>query len=141
MLDKDFHGITIRFEEHWACITTDQRLVDFLKGPGNGSVELAAYVLGRYPEIFHRQLKISKMSLAVEILIHAYLDVLSQNSAAIQERLPEPVSKPIRRFMAELHGKTSTIDCGESPVDHNRFVFDDLAPFHSLIFAVLGSLA
>lgn len=141
MLDKEFHGITIRFEDRWAHIVTDQKLVGFLKEPGTGSVALASYIQNRYAEIFHKQLQIAKMSLAVEILVHAYLDVLSQNTASIRERLPEPVSRPILHLMAELHGKTASIDCGEISVDHNRFVFDDLAPFHSLIFAVLGSLA
>ena len=141
MLDTFFHGITINFMEHWACITTNKNLMDFLERPGNGSVELAEYILTRYRELFQKDLKISKMSLAVEILIHAYLDLLSQNAMKIKDMLPEYVSKPILQLLEQLHSRTSVIDCGEISVDHNRFVFNDLAPFHALIFGLLGTLA
>ena len=141
MLDKKFHGIKIDFEDHWANVTNDKKLMDFLGTPGNGSVELANYILNRYYEIFHKLLEIPKMSLAVEILVHAYLDVLSQNAASIQNSLPQEASKPISHLIEEVHEKASTIDCGEASVDHDRLMFNALAPFHSVILAALGKLA
>lgn len=141
MQDTAFHGITISFQEHWANITTDKRLMDFLSLPGNGSVELAGYVLKRYRELFRKPLEISEPSLAVEILVHAYLDRFSQNTPSIRKVLPEPVSGPILRIADKMHERTEIINCGERSVDNNRFVFDGLAPFHPLIFAALGNLA
>lgn len=141
MQDTAFHGITISFQEHWANITTDKRLMDFLSLPGNGSVELAGYILKRYRELFRKPLKISESSLAVEILVHAYLDRVSQNAPSIRKVLPEPVSEPLLRIAGKMHERTEIINCGEKSVDNNRFVFDGLAPFHPLIFAALGKLA
>ncbi|WP_411678127.1 hypothetical protein [Caproicibacter sp.] len=141
MLETSFHGITINFSEHWASITTNEKLMTFLAQPGNGSVELARYILNRYQEIFHRNLEIPEMSLAVEILVHAYLDVFSKNASLIRNLLPKQISKPILQLTEEIHERTSIIDCGEISVDHNRFIFNNLAPFHSLIFAALGKLS
>ena len=115
--------------------------MDFLSQPGNGSVELAGYILKRYEELFQKPLDISETSLAVEILVHAYVDVLSRNAAAVQESLPKHVAGPILHFANAVHERTVVINCGERCVDSNRFVFDGLAPFHSLIFSALGKLA
>lgn len=141
MQDTKFHGITISLQEHWANIDTDKKLMDFLSQPGNGSVELAEYILKRYRELFQKPLDISEASLAVEILVHSYIDVLSQNTAAIQKLLPEHIAGPILHFANAVHERTAVINCGERAVDSNRFVFDGLAPFHSLIFSALGKLA
>ena len=128
MTDTDFHGITVDFEEHIVSITVDKKLLDFLGAPGNGSVELSNYILKRYNEIFGEPLEISKMSLAVEILVHAYIDVLTQNAKAVKNMLPREVSKLILSITEKIHERTCVIDCGEKSVDNNRFVFDDLAP-------------
>lgn len=141
MQDTGFHNICIDFQEHWAKITTDKTLMDYLSQPGNGSVELADYILQRYRDIFHEPLEITKMSLAVEILIHAYVDEISKSTGAVQKALPEHVSKAVLNFAERIHERTAIIDCGEKSVDSNRFVFDGLAPFHSLIFTALKKLA
>ena len=141
MQDKEFHNICIDLQEHWARITTDKNLMDYLARPGNGSVELANYILQRYRDIFHEPLKITEMSLAVEILIHAYVDRISKSTGELQKALPEHVSKAVLNFAEKIHERTAIIDCGEKSVDNNRFVFDGLAPFHSLIFTVLKKLA
>ncbi len=141
MTDKKFHGIKIEFADHWANVTCDKKLMDFLGAPGNGSVELATYILDRYYAIFHKLLEIPKMSLAVEILFHAYIDVISQNAAAMKTALPEEASKTIRYLLETVHERASVINCGEVSVDRNRLVFNGLAPFHPLIFAALGKLA
>ncbi|WBY64598.1 MAG: hypothetical protein ACFWUD_08195 [Thermocaproicibacter melissae] len=140
MLDTGFHNISIELQEHWARITTDEALMDFLAQPGNGSVELANYILQRYQEAFQKPLAISEMSLAVEILIHAYVDLISKSAGEIQKALPKHVSKAILNFAEKLHERTAVIDCGEKSVDNNRFVFDGLAPFHPIIFSVLRKL-
>lgn len=141
MIDSNFRGITIQFKEHWACITTDQALMDYLKEPGNGSIPLAEYIRKRYRELFHKELEISTYSLSIEILIHAYLDLLSKKSMSVRKILPENLSKPILYLVEELHEKTEVIDCGEKSVDYNRLAFDSLAPFHAVIYSALGSLA
>ncbi len=141
MLDKKFHGIKINFEDHWANVTSDKKLMDVLSTPGNGSVALATYILDRYYAVNHKLLEIPKMSLAVEILVHAYLDVLSQNTEKIQSVLPQEASKPIIQLIEEVHEKAAVINCGEASVDHNRLMFNDLAPFHSLICTALENLA
>jgi hypothetical protein len=140
MWDTGFHDISIELQEHWARIATDDALMNFLAQPGNGSVELANYILQRYQEAFQKPLAISEMSLAVEILIHAYVDLISKSAGEIQKALPKHVSKAILNFAEKLHERTAVIDCGEKSVDNNRFVFDGLAPFHPIIFSVLRKL-
>lgn len=137
MRDMGFHGITILFEKHWAHVVTDANLMAYLEAPGNGSMELAAYILDQYHALFHQNLHISQTSLAVEILIHAYLDVFTQKFMEKQDKFPRRMVGPILSLVQKLHRKTEVIDCGERSVDHNRFAFDDLAPFHSLFFALL----
>ncbi|MCI1966326.1 MAG: hypothetical protein LKJ17_09400 [Oscillospiraceae bacterium] len=141
MQDTSFHNITIDLQEHCVNITTNPELMSFLAQPDNGSVKLARYTRSQYETIFHKPLKISEASLAVEILIHAYLDRISLNALAIQKLFPEKISKPILALINKVHERTAVINCGETSVDSNRFVFDDLAPFHTLIFAALGKLA
>jgi hypothetical protein len=141
MLDTGFHNISIELQEHWAKITTDKALMDFLAQPGKGSVELADYILRRYQDVFHKPLEISRMSLAIEILIHAYVDQISKSAEELQKVLPEHIAKVILNIAEKLHERTVIIDCGEKSVDNNRFVFDGLEPFHSLIFTVLRKLA
>lgn len=141
MQDTGFNNIRIDLQKHWARITTDKNLMDYLTQPGNGSVELADYILQRYRDFFHEPLEIAEMSLAVEILIHAYVDQITKSAGEFQKALPEHVSKAVLNFAEKIHERTAIIDCGEKSVDNNRFVFDGLAPFHSLIFTVLKKLA
>lgn len=141
MTDKKFHGITINFDKHCANITSDKKLMNLLSAPGNGSVELATYILDRYYEINHKLLEVPKMSLAIEILIQAYLDVLSKNAEAVRNQLPEEASKPLLQLTEEAPEKAAVITCGEASADHNRMIYNNLAPFHSALLTVLGKLA
>jgi hypothetical protein len=115
--------------------------MDFLALPGNGSVEPAEYILHKYQTLFGKNLEISVNSLAIEILIHTYIDKFAQRSKHLTRILPAHIAQPFLRFLEITHEKTSAIDCGERPMDHNRFLFNDLAPFHSVIFAALGKSA
>lgn len=140
MLDKKFHGIKINYEDHWANVTNDKKLMDFLS-TGKSSIELATYILDRYYSVNHKLLEIPKMSLAVEILVYAYLDVLSLDTEKTQRSLPQEAAKPIMQLIEEVQEKIAVINCGEASVDHNRLMFNDLAPFHSLICTTLENLA
>ena len=52
VLDKDFHGISIRFSDKWARIVCDDNLFDFLnKEKGNTALQLAEYILSKYEQL------------------------------------------------------------------------------------------
>ena len=76
-----FNGISIHYMERMVQIKTDSPLRGYLAKPGNGSLELAEHIKGRYHEIFAKELNITKESLSVEILVHVYLDEFSHAEA------------------------------------------------------------
>ena len=113
----------------------------YLARPGNDSLILSNYILGTYYDMFHKILQISLHSLAVEILIHAYMDKLCiciTNS----ETIPfEGLDKLLKQLCQMIGSRTEVIDCGEKELDHNRFVFDGLEKFHGVIYKLLGDRA
>lgn len=72
--EKEYRGISVKYEKSWVRIVCDQILKDYLGEEGNGSLALADYALGRYKEKFGCELNIKRHSLAVEILAHVYAD-------------------------------------------------------------------
>ena len=67
-----FHEISIHYQPQLVQIVCDQNLKDYLREKGNGSLQLADYILKEYQNCQHTPLKISRDSLAIEILAHTY---------------------------------------------------------------------
>lgn len=139
--NKEYKGISISFEDRVVRIKCDEVLMNYLARPGNDALILSEYILGTYYDMYHKILQISQNSLAVEILIHAYVDKLClciQNA----ETIPfEGLDKTLKQLCQIIGSRTEIIDCGEKEVDHNRFVFDGLEKFHGVIYKLLGDRA
>lgn len=139
--NKEYKGISIRFEDRVVRILCDDVLMDYLAQPGNDAVILSKYILETYFDMFHKELEISQHSLAVEILIHAYIDKLC---LYIEQKKVFPIQgldQALNRAVAMVEERTNVIDCGERAIDSNRFVFDGLEKFHGAIYKFLGDLA
>ena len=76
--DKSLDKITINYFNKLVQITCDEALKNYLDEPGNGAVELSAHILKEYKKRQKSELKISKDSLAIEILAHTYADTFSE---------------------------------------------------------------
>ncbi len=138
--DTSFHGISIQYNNRIVRIRTDRQLLDFLDLKGNGSLELADHIHRFYRDKWDKELEISRESLAVEILIHVYCDLVFDRIDRIVDKIGKP-GRLLKDKMAFLKRATEVIDCGERAVDSNRIVFDQLAPFRQLLFRILGDKA
>lgn len=139
--NSNFHGISIRYKKQLVQIKTDKYLLDFLGEKGNGSLKLSEYILEQYKSTFGYTLEISKESLSIEILVHAYLDVLSKGIEMMSKVVSPEVLNDLILFMKKIEEHTEIIDSGEKQVDTNRHIFDSLVPFKAGIYLVLGRLA
>lgn len=139
--NNEFNGISIRYRKQMVQIKTDKFLLDFLSKKGNGSLELSEYILKAYKSIFECELAIAKESLSIEILVHAYLDVLSKGIEMMSSSLSPEVSGELIEFLQKIEGHTEIIDSGEEAVDSNRHIFDSLVPFKNTIYMILGKYA
>lgn len=139
--ETDFHNVGIRYSEHLVQIRTDAKLMKYLAEPGNGSLELADYIRDRYQIIFNEKLQISRESLSVEILIHAYLDVFSRGTEKLSVILPGEIKAKLVKCMQSIEGHTQIIDSGELAVDSNRHIFDSLVPYRQALYLMLGKNA
>ena len=83
--------------------------------------------------------KSDRDSLAVEILIHAYMDTISEKleENAEQSEIPVTVKRLLEKLCGKVQRHTDVIDCGEKEVDSNRLVFDGLSMFHESIYRLL----
>lgn len=139
--NKEYKGISISFEHRVVRIKCDEILMKYLARPGNDALIISEYILGTYYDMYQKELCISQHSLAIEILIHAYMDklcILIKNTDQIPFAGLEHVLKQLCQAIAS---RTEIIDCGEREVDGNRFLFDALVPFHSIIYKILGDWA
>lgn len=139
--NTDYNGVSVNYAEHLVRIQTDAQLLRFLGGPGNDSLNLASHIKNTYQLMFGKELNISEKSLSVEILVHAYLDVLLRSGSELSKRLSPKVFKDFIACMERMKGQTKIIDCGEKEIDPNRHVFDSLASYRYIIYAVLGKRA
>lgn len=138
---SSFDQITIHYSDRLVQITCDDALKQYLDEPGNGALALSTHILEEYKKHQASKLKISKDSLAIEILAHTYADTFSEAVSAAGDRLPAALSKAVLKLMEQVHAHTEIIDCGESAVDNNRWIWDGLAVFKKIIYAALGDRA
>ena len=93
----------------------------------------------QYQMLLGYPLKIDRDSLAVEILIHAYMDTISEKleENAEQSEIPVTVKRLLEKLCGKVQRHTDVIDCGEKEVDSNRRVFDGPSMFHESIYRLL----
>ena len=120
--DKSLDKITINYFNKLVQITCGEALKNYLEEPGNGAVELSAHILKEYKKRQKSELKISKDSLAIEILAHTYADTFSETVSSAELHLPAALSEAVLGLMKKVHAHTEIIDCGESDVDNYRWI-------------------
>ncbi len=136
--NRDFYGISIRYEDKIVRIKSDEALTDFLESPNKGSFVLAEYILIQYEEIYHKPLKINLHSLAIEIIAHVFVDTILENMSELSDSISHDIFKPVTAALESIRKHTQVIDCGEASVDNNRHVWDALEPFHGIIYGIAG---
>lgn len=134
--NKEYKGISISFENRIIRIKCDSILMNYLTNDFDALI-LSKYILETYYDMFHKILEISQVSLAVEILIHAYVDKLCLYLLDKEITHIESVDQVLSQAVESIHGRTEIIDCGEREIDNNRFIFDGLEKFHSVISKML----
>ena len=139
--DKSLDKITINYFNKLVQITCGEALKNYLEEPGNGAVELSAHILKEYKKRQKSELKISKDSLAIEILAHTYADTFSETVSSAESHLPAALSEAVLGLMKKVHAHTEIIDCGESDVDNNRWIWNGLTVFKKIIYKELGDRA
>lgn len=137
---KEFHNISIRYEDRIVRIKSDSALTHFLlssKGPN----ALAEHILESYERIYHKSLQIHIHSLAVEIIAHVFIDTISKDISILSSNISKDKLEFIQGVLESIREHTRIIDCGELSVDSNRFVWDILEPFHSILYGIVGIAA
>ncbi|WMJ88271.1 hypothetical protein [Anaerocolumna sp. MB42-C2] len=136
MWNKDFSNISIQYEDSVVRIKADDMLMNFLELPSHGSYFLSQHILNTYETIFEKPLKISNHSLAIEIIAHVFVDTILENISDFSDSISHDKLKPVIDTLEHLREHTKIIDCGESSVDNNRFIWDSLVPFHTIIYGM-----
>ena len=135
-----FEGVSICYEPKIVRIETDHALMGFLAQRGNGSRALARHILARYEAILGVPLQITERSMATEILVHAYLDVIFLRAQRTGARLGR-AGRRLAAWGGRMERHTAVIDIGERSVDGNRKVFDRLSRCYGVLRVLLGKWA
>ena len=135
---RTFQGVQLSYCEHWVEIETSDTLRRFLGGPDEDPARtLSRHILEEYDVIFGKPLHVSLPSMAVEILVHVYHDVLSAALNTTRLPLPPRAIARLREAISSIRPRAHLIDVGEPDVDHNRWVFDYLGQFCGVIESFL----
>lgn len=132
--NREFNNIGLHCREHFVLVDLDDNLKSFLDEEGIGSMELADYMKKFYSESMGKELEVSQKSLAIEVLGHVYVDHMCN----VINRTPIGKTSKGQKLIEWLKLHMDIIDCGEKPYDTNRFVWDALVPFSTMIFKVAG---
>lgn len=139
--NSNFDNITIKYSPKLVQITCNDSLKTYLKEKGNGAVKLSAFILEKFEESQGVPLHISLDSLAIEILAHTYVDSFSAAISGLDRRLPSSLRQPLEQLMNQVRYHTGIIDCGESDIDSNRWIWDKLSTYKTFIYKIMGDLA
>lgn len=118
------YSLSVEFVSKIIRIKNNSSLKNMLSNTSNGSGQAAYALKQEYRNAIGSSIDISSNSLAVEILAHVYPDKV----AHVVEDIPG-----LGYLADKIISHTDIIDCGESSVDSNRWIWDLLAPFHSMI--------
>lgn len=134
-------AITYSLSDKVIRLQNNDGLKQFLEEKGNGSLELADFLRDEYEKRFHREIAITRDSLAIEILGHAYFE---KTAAAILRFLGDSengLALSVKEQVLKLKHHADVIDCGEKSEDSNRWVWDFLAPSRGIIYGILRDKA
>ena len=135
MIERYYKEIRVEFERQKVHIYARKPVYDFLEQKSKkDALVLSEYILREYKKLYGRELKISRDSLAIEILGHVYLDHFADLAKMLK-------SSPLKALLQEMKSRTEVIDCGERSVDSNRYVWDDLEPYKKTIYVLCGKHA
>ncbi len=134
--NKGFNNISIQYDEGVVRIKADDALIKFLELPSHGSYLLSQHILKTYEKKFNKTIKISIHSLAIEIIAHVFVDTILENISDFSDSISHEKLKPVIDTLEHLREHTRVIDCGESSLDNNRFIWDSLVPFHTIIYGI-----
>lgn len=135
--NTEFHNISVECTDKLVRIKNDEALIKFLGDPKTkGALLLADYAKKLYKKEIGRELKITKDSLAIEILGHVFLDDFAKFASKLKIKKFEAVLEDIKKW-------TEVIDCGESDIDSNRHIWDDFEEkkLAGMIYALCGKNA
>ena len=130
----NINNVQLRLKLHAIKIRNDNALSDLLKVNAESSTqELIEDIKSEYFKLFVEEFKVSDHSMAVEIWGHVYAEkfadaVKNFSSINLIDRIADKIL-----YHAEI------IDIGEKGYDDNRFVWDGLAAFKSVIAGLLFS--
>ncbi|MDQ0639520.1 hypothetical protein QF042_003085 [Pedobacter sp. W3I1] len=114
--------IKVRLEPQLIRVYSNAQLWAYLDGKVEARFELMVNTIkADYEQHFGKALAISNASLIVEILVHVYCDYLGLSFNRIIQ------IKWIQALVKKLLKRAEVVDCGETGVDSNRWVWDLLA--------------
>lgn len=120
--------IIVQLVPHVVRVTTDDELEDLLSNDVKKSTaELVTAIKSQYQKEFGSVFTVSNRSMSVEIWGHAYADQLAK---WIKKRFR---FKLVAQITDKISERAGSIDIGEKGHDSNRFVWDFLASFLSVI--------
>jgi hypothetical protein len=134
--NKDFHNISIRYEDKIVRIKSDNALIEFLELPSNGSFLLSQHILKTYEQNFNKALEINHHSLAIEIIAHVFVDTILDHMSDLSNSISHNKLKSVVNALESIRRHTKIIDCGEASIDNNRHIWDLLEPFHTIIYGI-----
>ena len=132
----EFHDISVCYTEQLVQIKTDEKLLAFLKKPRRDATALSEYMKKTHEEIFGKELKISVESMAIELLIHLYVDEFVQGIEYFGKFLPLYLKAALETYMQKMERRTEVIDSGEAEIDPDRKFFDRLVPYRDVLYTI-----
>lgn len=125
-------SISVKLEPGVIRVFSDAELWKFLNTQTSPRFTLLADTIkSDYHKEFGSVLKISDPSLIVEILVHVFCDNLGLKFNHYIK------FNPLNKLISKLIHRAEIIDCGERGKDSNRWIWDSLAKFKSLLINML----
>lgn len=125
-------NISVQFHENRIAIISDEQLHAVVtEMPEAATDELVSAIKKEFYVQFNKDFEVKDASMAVEIWGHVFAEKFANALKAItQIKLVDDLAEKI-----SLH--CEVINIGEKDHDNNRFVWDCIAPFKSLLAAML----
>ena len=119
---KTKQHIAISYEDRCIRLKNDLALYKYLRSDRHAADRLAAHIRRVYRKKFGKSLRITRRSLAVEIVWHVRVLQMMDLSVRV-------LHWGNTDFMKNLYLHMDVIDCGEKEIDGNRFIWDYLSRF------------
>lgn len=125
----DLKDIDIRYNERAVHVGNDQILKEYMGYSLGQAIEVAKFIRRTYRRKYHCPLRITTLSLAVELEGHFVLYEISLKCKQFLERIPLKLVErgSGMRFCNWMIRHMEVIDCGELADDNNRFLWDFLS--------------